>query len=161
MRVLPNNDELDFDHDSLKNNSYPKIINKYNPFRIKKNIKKYSITSIIIIILEITFIFVTFFLSLQRAIKTIMKRKDVKNYIVKKNDVKDLKVCLCTPVKLENKYIKDFVQFYQKIGVDKIFLYDNNDKDGEKIEDIIPEYIKNGFVEISDWRGKQKQLYDG
>ena len=158
MRVLPNNDELDFDHDSLKNNSYPKIINKYNPFRIKKNIKKYSITSIIIIIFEITFIFVTFFLSLQRAIKTIMKRKDVKNYIVKKNNVKDLKVCLCTPVKLENKYIKDFVQFYQKIGVDKIFLYDNNDKDGEKIEDIIPEYIKNGFVEISDWRGKQKQL---
>ena len=33
---------------------------------------------------------------------------------------------------MENKYIREFVEFYEKHGVDKIFLYDNNDIDGEK-----------------------------
>jgi len=32
-------------------------------------------------------------------------------------------------------------------------LYDNNDIDGERFEDVISEYIKNGFVQIIDWRG--------
>ena len=32
-------------------------------------------------------------------------------------------------------------------------MYDNNDIDGERFDDVIGEYIKTGFVEIMDWRG--------
>ena len=75
--------------------------------------------------------------------------------IIKKTDIK---VCLCTPCKKENRYIKEFVEFYKDWGVDKIFLYDNNEKDGEKMDEVLHDYIKNGFVEIYDWRGKYKIL---
>ena len=38
--------------------------------------------------------------------------------------------------------------------MNKIYLYDNNDINGEKFEDVIDDYIKSGFVEINDWRGR-------
>ena len=37
-----------------------------------------------------------------------------------------MKVALCCIGRLENRYIKEYVDFYLGIGVDKIFLYDNN-----------------------------------
>jgi len=43
-------------------------------------------------------------------------------------------VCLCTLAKLENKYIREFVNHYKNYGVDKIYLYDNNDINGEKFD---------------------------
>ena len=72
---------------------------------------------------------------------------------------KKLKICLCTLGKNENKYIKEFVEHYKNYGVDKIFLYDNNDVEGEKFEEIIMEYIKDGFVEIKNWRGIEKAQF--
>ena len=66
----------------------------------------------------------------------------------------EIKVCVCTVGKKENKYIKEFVQHYKDIGVDKIFLYDNNDMKGEKFEPILSQYIKEGFIEIFDYRGQ-------
>ena len=71
-----------------------------------------------------------------------------------------LKVCLCTLGKQENRYIKEFVRHYKKYGVDKIYLYDNNDEDGEKFEDVISSDIEKGFVEIINWRGKTSPLLD-
>ena len=73
--------------------------------------------------------------------------------------VKKNKVCLCTVGKEENKYIREYVEHYFKYGVDKIFLYDNNDINGEKFEDVISDYINADFVEIFNWRGKIKALY--
>ena len=64
------------------------------------------------------------------------------------------RVCLCTVGKLENNYIKDFVIHYKKYGIDKIFLYDNNDINGERFEEVIYEYIKNQFVKLFNYRGK-------
>ena len=63
-------------------------------------------------------------------------------------------ICICTLGKEENKYIKHFVEHYKNLGVDKIFLYDNNDKNGENFEDVLSEYIKEGFIEILNYRGK-------
>jgi hypothetical protein len=51
------------------------------------------------------------------------------------------------------KYIREFVEFYEKHGIDKIFLYDYNDIDGENFEEVIKDYIDKGFVEILNWRG--------
>jgi hypothetical protein len=50
-------------------------------------------------------------------------------------------------------YIKEFVEYYIKLGIKKIIIYDNNDVDGEKFEDKLEYYIKNNFVEILDIRG--------
>ena len=74
-------------------------------------------------------------------------------YIKKK---KNIKICLCTIGKLENRYIREFIEHYKKYKVDKIFLYDNNDKNDEKFDYVISDYIKNGFVKILNWRGKKK-----
>ena len=74
------------------------------------------------------------------------------------NKIINLKVCLCTLGKKENKYIREYVEHYKKYGVDKIFLYDNNDIDGERFEEEINDYIESGFVELINWRGVPKAL---
>ena len=153
--------EFDFSEEAENRNSFPKLINKFNIFKIKKSNKRLSLSSIIIIIIEISFILLTFFLCLNRFIDSMNNKNELNIYNIQetlKNDTKNLKICLCTPGKQENKYIREFVQFYEKIGVDKIFLYDNNDVDREKFEDVINDYINKGFVKISDWRGKDKEL---
>ena len=68
----------------------------------------------------------------------------------------DIKICLCSPAKNENKYIKEFVEYYLKYGVDKIYIYDNNYINDEKIDNIILDYINKGFVEIINFRGKER-----
>lgn len=74
-----------------------------------------------------------------------------------KND--NIKICICTIGKNENRYIKEFIDYYKNYGVDKIFLYDNNNIDGEKFEIIINDYITQNFVEIKNWRGiKRPQM---
>ena len=67
-----------------------------------------------------------------------------------------IKLCLCTLGKNENKYALEFIEHYKKYGVDKIFIYHNNDINGEKFEDVLNDYIKDGFVEIINYRGKYK-----
>lgn len=71
---------------------------------------------------------------------------------------KEVKVCLCTPGKNENKYIREFVEHYKNYGADKIFLYDNNELDGELFEQEINDYINDKFVEIINFRGKKRAL---
>ena len=105
---------------------------------------------------KIIFIFIIISLFL---ILDYLQRSHGKNSILNKsNDINDIKVCVCTLAKLENKYIREFVQHYEKYGVDKIFLYDNNDINGEKFEEVINDYIQNGFVEILNWRGKYQAM---
>lgn len=74
-----------------------------------------------------------------------------------------MKTALCVIAKQENRYLREFCEHYRRLGFDKIFLYDNNDEDGERFEDSIGEYIDNGFVETVDQRGKkgvQMSSYD-
>ena len=69
------------------------------------------------------------------------------------------RICLCAVAKEENKYIREFVEYYQKYDIDKIYLFDNNDEDGEKFEDVIDDYIKSGFVELIYFKNiEQPQL---
>jgi len=65
------------------------------------------------------------------------------------------KIVLIVIIKNENLYIKEFVQHYFSIGIDNIIICDNNDIDGEKIEDILYNFINNGFVKIINYRGKK------
>ena len=56
--------------------------------------------------------------------------------------------------KKENKYIKEYIDHYKALGIDKIFLYDNNDIDDEKFEDVLSDYVKDDFIKIFNYRGK-------
>lgn len=119
------------------------FINKINFFLSKeKNNNKLKI-KIILILISLIFI-----------------SKIIDKEIIKFKIIKNTKVCICTPVKNENRYIKEYVEHYKNYGVDKIFIYDNNNVDGERIENVIGEYIKKGLVEIFDYRGKVTALYN-
>ena len=49
-----------------------------------------------------------------------------------------IKVALCTMGRLENLYVKEFVLYYKKLGIDKIFIYDDNELNTERIKDANP-----------------------
>jgi hypothetical protein len=55
---------------------------------------------------------------------------------------KEIKVALCTMGKNENLYVNEFVQYYSKLGIDHIFIYDDNDPETEKISDALDEIHK-------------------
>jgi len=70
------------------------------------------------------------------------------------------RVAVCGIAKLENHYIKEWVDHHLSLGFDKIFIYDNNDTDGEWIKDAVQESPR---VKIIDARGKkdyQVEAYD-
>lgn len=66
-----------------------------------------------------------------------------------------MRVLLCTCAKNENNYILEWVEHNKKLGFDNIVIYDNNDIDGERFDDILKEYIESGYVIIKDVRGKE------
>ena len=68
------------------------------------------------------------------------------------------KICICTVGKLENKYIREFVEYYILLGVDKIYLYDNNEINGEKFDEVIYDYINNKYVDVVNYRGERGNL---
>ena len=78
---------------------------------------------------------------------------DTRINTIPRNETEYKGICMCVLGKKDNKYIKEFISFYKKMGVDKIFLYDNNLRTDEKFEDILKEEIENDFVNISDVRG--------
>ena len=127
----------------IKSKRRRKRINKKKPsiFQINKKYKLFIILLLLIILL--------FVINYQYYNK---KNKKVNINI-------NMKVCVCTLGKNENKYIREFVQHYKNYGIDKIYLYDNNNIDGEKFEDVINDYINNGFVEVLNWRGLKQPLY--
>ena len=59
----------------------------------------------------------------------------------------DIKVALCTMGKSENLYIKEFIDYYYKLGIDHIFIYDDNDLKEEKFIDALDNKQKK-FVTI-------------
>ena len=63
------------------------------------------------------------------------------------------KACLCVIGKKENLYANEYIDHYRKIGYKHIFLYDNNDINEEKFEEVLKKDIKKGFVSIINYRG--------
>ena len=75
------------------------------------------------------------------------------NIIDERNKLKNYKICLCTNGKKENLYVREYVEYYISYGVDKIFIYDNNEENGERFQEVINDYINKGYVEIINYRG--------
>ncbi len=71
------------------------------------------------------------------------------------------KVAVCAIGRLENRYAVEWVEHYKQLGVDKIFIYDNNRiSDGELFADVLQPYIEAGFVEVVYFEGLQKDAYE-
>ena len=83
------------------------------------------------------------------ASKPIFVRKTIKSYYIEK----DKGILLSTIGKKENLYIREFVEYYQRLNFTKIIIFDNNDINGEVFEYILNDYIKSNYVEIIDIRG--------
>ena len=64
-----------------------------------------------------------------------------------------VKTLVCGIAKLENDYIREWVEHYKKLGFTNVVIYDNNDTNGERFEDVIGDYISEGYVIIEDARG--------
>ena len=55
--------------------------------------------------------------------------------------------------KKENLYVKEFIDYYIKLGVDHIFIYDDNDINSERISDVIDKSYKK-YVTIYENKKK-------
>jgi len=147
-----------------------KNFKEYSPVSISENENEkierscYIPTYVYIILSFILLCFIIYFIiKIYEIVININRVTDINNQIIEneiqeEKNINNTKVCLCTPAKNENRYIREFVEHYEKYGVDKIFLYDNNDIEGEKFDEILRDYIEKGFVEVRDWRGKAKAL---
>lgn len=138
----------------------------YHLINTEQKKKKLPLLTKVVITCELSFLIITFILAFRRAMIILLQnnKQEIeevpitpkkKQIFKSKTDL--LNICVCTFAKNQNLYINEFVEFYQKIGINKIFLYDNNDEDGENFEDILKFYINNGTVEIINWRGKSAE----
>lgn len=66
-----------------------------------------------------------------------------------------MKTAICCIAKCENNYIREWVEYYKNLEFSNVIIYDNNDINGERFEDVIGDYINHGFVIVRDVRGKQ------
>ena len=67
-----------------------------------------------------------------------------------------MEVVVCAMAKNEHKYINEWVEHYINLGVDKIYIYDNDELDKQSIKDFISPSLLNKCV-IKNIRGQQKQ----
>ena len=66
-----------------------------------------------------------------------------------------MEIVICAMAKNEHKYINEWVAHYINLGIDKIYLYDNDDLDKPFIKDYInPKYLDK--VVIKNIRGQKK-----
>jgi hypothetical protein len=56
----------------------------------------------------------------------------------------------------ENLYAREFVEHYQKLGFDNVIILDNNYGDEEHFEDVLQDYVDQGFVIVENYRDKTR-----
>ena len=70
-----------------------------------------------------------------------------------------MKVALVVIGRLENRYAIEFVEYYKQLGIDNIFIIDNNFENEEHFEDVLQVYIDEGFVKlINKYRNVQGDI---
>ena len=69
------------------------------------------------------------------------------------------RVAICAVGRNEDLYAREWVEHYKKLGVSKIFVYDNWFDGETKLADTLSDYVADGFVEIYDLHNKRdKQI---
>ena len=80
----------------------------------------------------------------------ISEAKKKNNFITFNNNTNYYKyyACFCGIGRQENKYAREFIEYYINLGVEKFIIGDNNLPNTEKLSDILQDYISNGTVNI-------------
>ena len=68
--------------------------------------------------------------------------------------------CVINNSKNENLYIREFIEHYIKLGVEKFYLGDDNTYDVENIADVLDDYIKKGIVDIEYMLPRNMSQFD-
>lgn len=66
------------------------------------------------------------------------------------------KVTLCAIFKNEAPFLKEWILFHKLIGIEHIYLYNNYSEDN--YEDVLTDFIKEGFVTLTEWPVPQGQI---
>ena len=69
------------------------------------------------------------------------------------NNKNNYYACLVTTAKRENRYARDLIEYYLKLGVEKFVFADNNSPNTEKLSEVIQDYVDKGIVDIIDLIG--------
>ena len=125
------------------------LINKKNLIIIRK-FEKSNKTNIISLIKTIFIIIIIILLILFLVLKKNLKKKG-KNKITDNN--KNYYACFSGLGKKENKYARELVEYYLKLGVEKFIFGDNNLPNTEKLSDVLQDYINDGTVDIIELFG--------
>ncbi len=72
-----------------------------------------------------------------------------------------LKVALVAIGRMENLYAREFVEHYKNLGFSKIIIMDNNHDGEEHFENVLQDYIDEGFVIVEDYRNQIKPQMRG
>ena len=70
---------------------------------------------------------------------------------------------VCVIVRLENPYLREWVEHYKQLGFNNVILYDNNHADEDDVRDVIGDYIESKFVihvKIPDLKNFQVSIYN-
>ena len=132
-KILMNDDEQN--KIIIKNKKFlkSKKFIKSNKVNINMNFMMKCILLIILLI---------FFLTLKK------KKKEIKN-----ENKTDYYACFVAMGKMENKYARELVEYYLKLGVGKFIFGDNNLPNTEKLADVLQDYIDDGTVDIIELFG--------
>lgn len=65
-----------------------------------------------------------------------------------------MRTLLCAIARMENAYIREWVEYYKNLGFTNICLYDNNYDGEQHFEDVIGDYIDGGFVILKNYRNR-------
>ena len=56
--------------------------------------------------------------------------------------------CIIVKVKHENLYIREFIEYYINLGIEKFYMGDDNPENEENLSDVINDYIQQGIVDL-------------
>ena len=71
------------------------------------------------------------------------------------------KIALVAIGRRENLYAREFVEHYKNLGFANVIIMDNNHEGEEHFEDVLQDYIDDGFVIIEDYRDQIKPQMRG
>lgn len=69
---------------------------------------------------------------------------------------KRYRISLCGMFKNEGRFLKEWVEYYKMIGVDHLYMYNNNSEDNYL--EILQPYIDDEFVTLVDWTKNHAQI---
>lgn len=67
-----------------------------------------------------------------------------------------MRIALVAIGRRENLYAREFVEHYQKLGFDNVIILDNNYGDEEHFEDVLQDYVDQGFVIVENYRDRTR-----